>query len=121
MSCPNKNTKEWKMLVQHLNSEFEAHRVFIAHGDTLPTVIGMTDLKRRIGLTKKDYSVEQQMGINRKVRRWNEINGTSHFVQYMRLGESERFMGVLKFNYLPVNKEAQADRDRRRKKANRIC
>ena len=115
MSCPNKNTKDWKMLVQHLNSEFEAHRVFIAHGDTLPTVIGITDLKKRVGLTKKDYSVEQQIGINRKVRRWNDINGTSHFVQYMRLGESERFMGILKLNYLPVNKEAQADRDRRRK------
>jgi len=115
MSCPNKNTKEWEMLVEHLNSEFEAHRVFIAHGDTLPTIISMSNLKKRIGLTKKDYSVEQQIGINRKVRRWNEINGTSHFVQYVRLGESERFTGVLKLNYLPVNKEAQADRDRRRK------
>jgi len=115
MSCPNKNTKEWKMLVDHVNGEFEAYRVFIAHGDSLPTVIGMTELKKKLGLTKKGYSVQQQITINRKVRRWNELNGTSHSVQYKRLGESNTFMGVLNLSYLPVNKEAQADRDRRRK------
>lgn len=115
MSCPNKNTKEWKMLVDHLNSEFEAYRVFIAHNDSLPNVVTLTELKKKLNLTKKDYSVEQQIGINRRVRRWNELNGTSHSVQYKRLGESNRFMASLNLNYLPVNKEAQADRDRRRK------
>jgi hypothetical protein len=112
--CPNKSTKEWKNLENHVG-EFEAYRAYIAHGETIPNAVSMTELKRAVGLKGGRYSVQQQININRKIRKWNKENGTSHFVEYKRIGESETSTATLRFNYLPVNKQAQADRDKRRK------
>jgi len=112
--CPNKNTKEWKNMVHHVG-EFEANRAFIAHNESIPNAIGMTELKKQIGLTGGLYSEARKIGINKKIRAFNEKNGTSHFVAYTQVGESQSSRGELKFNYMPVNKILQKDRDQRRK------
>jgi hypothetical protein len=112
--CPNKNTKEWKNMVHHVG-EFEANRAFIAHNETLPNAIGMTELKKKIGLTGGLYSEARKIGINKRIRSFNKKNGTSHRIVYKQIGESQSFTGTLVFNYMPVNKAAQEDRDQRRK------
>ena len=114
--CPNINTKEWKMMMDHLNgNEAEAYRAYIAHGYTIPPVISLTEFKKAVGLTSGRYSVTQQIKINKKIRVYNMQNGTSHFVQWSLYGTGELSTAEVRFNYMPVNKERQLDRDRRRK------
>jgi hypothetical protein len=112
--CPNTNTKEWKTLVAHLGDETEAYRAYMAHNDNIPPVIGMTELKRKIGLTGGPYSNNQKIRTQEKIRRYNEKNGTSHNVKFRPYG-AESYTAELVFNYMPVNKAAQQDRDQRRK------
>ena len=114
--CPNTSSKEWKVMMGHLNeNEAEAYRAYIAHGYTIPPVISLTELKQAVGLTSGRYSVTQQIKVNKKIRIYNMQNGTSHFVQWSPYGTGELSTAELRFNYMPVNKERQVDRDRRRK------
>jgi len=112
--CPNKNTTEWKNMVNHVG-EFEAYRAFIAHDENLPNAIGRTELKKIIGLTGGRYSEVRKITMNQKIRAFNEKNGTSHRIVYKQIGESQSSTGELVLNYMPVNKIAQEDRDQRRK------
>lgn len=114
--CPNINTKEWKMMLDHLNGdEKAAYRAYIAHNFTIPPVISMGEFKRIVGLTSGKYSVTQQIKINKRIRKYNQDNGTSHFVKYLPYGTGEVSIAEIHFNYLPVNKIEQLDRDRRRR------
>lgn len=112
--CPNKATPEWKRMVKHLDSEAEAYRAFMAHNYTIPNAIPMSELKKTIGMTGGPYSPKRVMLMNMRIRKFNEQNGTSHGVKTQRFG-SNSFKAEIAFNYLPVNKDAQADRDRRRR------
>ncbi len=112
--CPHINTKEWKVMVQHLGSEREAYRAYMAHNFTIPRAIPKAQLKKELGLTSTTYSKAQLIGIWRKVKKYNKTYGTSHFVQPRQIGESETYGATIIFNYLPVNKEEQLDRERRR-------
>ena len=112
--CPNINTKEWKLMIKHLNGDIhEVYRAFMAHGNTIPNAVPMSELKKTIRMTGAPYSPLRQTKINTRLRRWNHENGTSHRVVYTPFG-SNSFKGELIFNYLPVNKKAQTDRDKRR-------
>jgi hypothetical protein len=114
--CPHINTVQWKLMVKHLDgNEREAYRAYMAHGYTLPNAIPTAELKKIIGMSGGRYSVTQQIKMNQKIRKWNEENGTSHRIKYTPYGSGEMSTAVLELNYLPVNKEKQADRDRRRK------
>ena len=114
--CPNISSKEWKTMMSHLNqNETEAYRAYIAHGYTIPPVISLTEFKNAVGLTSGRYSVTQQIKINKKIRLYNMQNGTSHFVEWSLYGTGELSTATVRFNYMPVNKERQLDRDRRRK------
>lgn len=114
--CPNTASKEWKMMVEHLNgSEAEAYRAYIAHGYTIPPVIPITQFRHIVGLTSGRYSVTQQIRIHKKIRRYNEQNGTSHYVKWTPYGSGELSTAEIRMNYMPVNKKEQRDRDRRRK------
>lgn len=114
-SCPNTNLPEWKLIVNQLGSEREAYRAYMAHGNTIPFAVSLSDYKRAMGLTSGKYSVSQQIQINKRVRLFNQKYGTSHFVKYTPYGTGELSTAEVKFNYLPVSKTAQAERDRRRK------
>ncbi len=111
--CPNKNVDEWKRMVKHLGSEDEAYRAYIAHGFTIPNAISMSDLKKQIGLVKGPYSSTRQVNINRNIGRFNKENGTSHRVKYTPVTPTS-YKAELIFNYLPVNKVAQQERNKRR-------
>ena len=114
--CPNISSKEWKVMMSHLNqNETEAYRAYIAHGYTIPPVMSLTEFKNTVGLTSGRYSNTQQIKINKKIRLYNMQNGTSHFVNWMPYGTGELSTAEIRFNYMPVNKERQIDRDRRRK------
>lgn len=113
--CPNTNTKEWKMLLSHLNGNEEAaYKAYMAHNYTIPPVLPLGELKKILGLTSAGYSSDRQLTINRKLRIYNQQNGTSHFIEYKPFGSGELSYATLKFNYLPVNKLKQESRDRRR-------
>ena len=43
IKCPNKNTEEWKLLVDNLG-EINAYRAFIANNDNLPTLDQVNNL-----------------------------------------------------------------------------
>lgn len=113
--CPHINSKEWKLMVKHLGDEREAYRAYMAHGYTIPNAITKTQLKNKIGLSHFN-SNEKLIGVHKKLRRYNEENGTSHFLDVKPTSESnEIFTANIVFNYLPVNKQKQTDRDNRRK------
>jgi len=114
--CPNKNSKEWIVMLKHLKGDVkEAYRVFITHGYTLPTVKLTTAYKKDVGLNSSKYSVSQMKKIAKKVKFYNKVHGTSHFVKFTPFASGELHSAFIQWNYLPTNKEAQADRDKRRK------
>jgi hypothetical protein len=111
--CPNINVPEWKRMIHHVG-EREAYRAYMAHGYTIPNAVTMSSLKKTIGLTGAPYTSLRQAKINDRIRKFNNENGTSHQIKYTQIGESNSFRGELIFNYLPVNKQLQAERDMRR-------
>ena len=114
-ACPNIDTKDWKTLVNQVGGEREAYRAFIAHDHKIPYVLQLSEFKKLIGLTSGRYSVAQQIKIAKKIRYFNKKFGTSHFVKFTKYGTGELSTAEVQFNYLPVNKKEQLDRDRRRK------
>lgn len=114
--CPNTSSKEWKIMLNHLEGDDKAaYRAYIAHGYTIPPVVNLTEFKSIVGLTSGKYSVSQQIRINKRIRLYNQKNNTSHRVLYTHYGSGELFEAEVKFNYLPVNKINQAERDKARK------
>ena len=111
--CPNINVPEWKRMVHHVG-EREAYRAYMAHGYTIPNAIPMSELKKTIGMTGAPYSSLRQSKINSRIRKFNNENGTSHQTKYSRIGETSSYKAELIFNYLPVNRQTQAERDMRR-------
>ena len=39
LSCPDKNTTEWKRLVTYLGSELKAMAAYHANGNEIPTIV----------------------------------------------------------------------------------
>ena len=114
--CPNTSSKEWKIMLNHLEGDDKAaYRAYIAHNYTIPPVVTLTEFKNIVGLTSGKYSVSQQIRINKRIRLYNQKNNTSHRVIYTHFGSGELFTAEVKFNYLPVNRIQQAERDRARK------
>jgi predicted ABC-type ATPase len=105
LACPNKSSKEWKMLVSQTGEDL-ANLAFVANGYRIPDVKPITDIKKAIGFKP---NVENFAGIANKLRRFNQANGTSHyFVAERAWGNT--FNLTLKYNYLPVNVEKQRQR-----------
>ena len=105
LACPNKSSKEWKMLVSQTGEDL-ANLAFVANGYRIPDVQKITDIKKAIGFKP---NVENFAGIGNKLRKFNQANGTSHyFVAERAWGNT--FNLTLKYNYLPVNVEQQRQR-----------
>lgn len=105
IACPNKSSKEWKMLVSQTGEDL-ANLAFVANGYRVPDVQKITDIKKAIGFKP---NVENFAGIASKLRKFNQANGTSHyFVAERAWGNT--FNLTLKYNYLPVNVEQQRQR-----------
>ena len=110
--CPNKNVPEWKTMVKHVG-EREAYRAYMAHNFTIPNAVPTSELKQHISLVRGPFSEQRKTNINRNIRRWNKENGTAHNIDWVPVTLTSS-RAEINFNYLPVNKEVQAERDRRR-------
>lgn len=101
-ACANKNSKEWKTLIDQVGEEL-ANMAFVANGYEIPNIVSITDIKQNIGFKSK---VENYAGIAHKLRLYNAKNGTSHyFIKKLVYGNTWEL--ELKLNYLPVNIEKQ--------------
>jgi hypothetical protein len=101
-ACPNKNSKEWKMLVSQTGEDL-ANMAFVSNGYSIPNVVPISEIKKDIGFKSK---VENYAGIAHRLKLYNAKNGTSHYftkkIIYGNTWELE-----LHYNYLPVNAEKQ--------------
>jgi hypothetical protein len=105
LACPNKSSKEWKMLVSQTGEDL-ANLAFVANGYRIPDVKTATEIKRAIAFKP---TVENYAGIAHRLRKYNEQNGTSHYFT-MEKAWGNTFKLELKYNYLPVNVEKQRQR-----------
>lgn len=109
LACPNKNSKEWKMLVSQVGEDL-AHRAFAFNNFTMPVVKPITEIKKEIGYQK---TLENTAGFQAKLRKFNQKYNTSHsFIARPLWGNTVEI--VMQYNYLPVNKAKQQERDLRR-------
>jgi hypothetical protein len=104
-ACPNKNSKEWKLLVSQ-TGETLATLAFITNSYQMPEVKTATEIKKAIGFKT---NVENFAGISAKLRKYNQQNGTSHYFTFKKAW-GNTFELSLKYNYLPVNVEKQRQR-----------
>ena len=109
IACPNKNSKEWKMLVSQVGEDL-AHRAFAFNNFTMPDVKPISEIKKAIGFKS---NLENTVGLKTRLRKYNQANNTSHsFIATRAYGNS--FNIEMRYNYLPVNKANQEARDLRR-------
>lgn len=101
-ACPNKNSKEWNLLVEQVGEEL-AHMSFVANGYSIPDVVSVSEIKKAISFKEK---VETFAGIAKRLRSYNAQNGTSHYFT-KKLVYGNTWQLDLKLNYLPVNIEKQ--------------
>ena len=107
LSCPNKNTPEWKALVAAVG-EFEATRDFMEYkgeirtpeqvlnkiADKRPQPVkeatsNLAKFKKAISLSSKQISSTKMAAINSKVRKVNGQLGTHFYVKFTQVGESD--------------------------------
>jgi hypothetical protein len=109
IACPNKNSKEWKMLVKQVGEDL-AHRAFAFNNFQMPDVKPVTEIKKAIGFQP---TLENTAGFASKLRKYNERNNTSHSFETKPVWGNTVAI-TMKYNYLPVNKTQQQLRDLRR-------
>jgi hypothetical protein len=109
IACPNKNSKEWKMLVKQVGEDL-AHRAFAFNDFQMPDVKTTTEIKKAVGFQP---TLENTAGLASKLRNYNQRNNTSHSFEATRAW-GNTFKIEMKYNYLPVNKAQQQLRDLRR-------
>lgn len=110
LACPNKNSKEWKMLVSQTGDTL-ANLAFVANNFQMPDVRPITEIKKEL---KFKSQVENYAGLSARLRNYNAKHGTSHsFIATKAWGNT--FNIELKYNYLPVNAEKQRQRMEARK------
>ena len=105
LACPNKSSKEWKMLVSQTGEDL-ANLAFVANGYRIPDVKTATEIKRAIAFKPL---VESYAGMAHRLRKYNEQNGTSHYFT-MEKAYGNTYKLEFKYNYLPVNVEKQRQR-----------
>ena len=109
IACPNKNSKEWKMLVKQVGEDL-AHKAFAFNNFQMPDVKPTTEIKKAVGFQP---TLENTAGLASKLRNYNQRNNTSHSFEATRAW-GNTFKIEMKYNYLPVNKAQQQLRDLRR-------
>lgn len=109
IACPNKNSKEWKMLVKQVGDDL-ANRAFAFNNFQMPDVRPVTEIKKAIGFQP---TLENTVGLKTRLRKYNQANNTSHSFEATRI-YGNTFRIDMKYNYLPVNKANQEARDLRR-------
>lgn len=102
MGCPNKNSKEFRMLAAQLGSEQSAVYTWKALGENYPkTFKSLTQLKKEIGVRDNLSSLAKAL-LAKRVAAYNAKNGTSHSFKATRIGESRTFKIEFAPSYLSV-------------------
>jgi hypothetical protein len=110
LACPNKNSKEWKMLVSQTGDTL-ANLAFVANNFQMPDVRPISEIKKEL---KFKPQVENYAGLSARLRNYNAKHGTSHSFKATKAW-GNTFNLELKYNYLPVNVEKQRQRMEARK------
>src|SRR6056297_1488734 len=101
MSCPVKNDS-WKRLVKYVGSETEAYRVFNAHGNKMPSVPKLSELKGIIKFNNTVYSDKKAASMNYILDKYNQKYNTSHKIRYSKKTPSSE-KAELVMNFMPKN------------------
>ena len=101
MSCPVKNDI-WKRLVKYVGSETEAYRVFNAHGNKVPSVPKLSELKGIIKFNNTVYSDKKAASMNYILNKYNQKYNTSHKIRYSKKTPSSE-KAELVMNFMPKN------------------
>lgn len=109
--CPNVNLPEWKVLVRQVG-EVEAYRAFRAHDFSIPDVVTVPEFRKIIKLTSPRISNEQKIRVQKRIKAYNRVAGTSHFVNFTPFGPTSWKVGGFRMNYLPVNLRMQQLREK---------
>jgi hypothetical protein len=111
-ACPNKNSKEWKLLVSQVGEDL-AFTTWMAYGDDFPPQLKSTSEIRKEMKLPYQISINQLSKIKKMIRLYNDKNGTAHtYREFSKPGDSPyltRLEPVI--NYLPANLEARRLRD----------
>lgn len=105
MSCPNKNTKEFKRLSEQLGSEEAAIYVWKAYGEQYPPVTifkSTSELKKELKITSTMTAL-QKSRLAARIKKYNADNGTSHSFRAVKIGEAAYDAYSIEFaiDYLP--------------------
>ena len=100
-NCPNKNSKEWKILVSQSGGRL-AKMAFVANNYTIPNVKTITEIKKAIGFKSK---TEDFSSMADKLAKYNSKNGTAHSFVHTRI-YGNTFDVILNPNYLSRGNEA---------------
>ena len=111
-TCPNKNDIRWKRLEAQCGKDL-ATTIYMAYGESFPKVLTITELKKDIKLPSKTF-ISELPKLRKRVRLYNQKNGTAHTFKEEIVGQSQIVRLTLKPNYLPTNLEKQRLRDRAR-------
>lgn len=80
--CPNYQSQDWKNLMQHTGSEVESHRVFEAHGNYLPVIPTIGQLKLDLGFKARGISSLMKSKMLIRLKNYNEKHNSSHRIEF---------------------------------------
>ncbi len=105
-NCPNKNSKEWKLLVSQTNEDL-AYTTWMAHGEAMPKSLKSTStIKNELGITNNMSSLQVKL-MAKRLANYNNVNKTSHSFKPYQIGKADLYNVDLKVNYLPKQVEKE--------------
>ena len=99
--CPNYSSKEWKRLLALTNGDTNAaHKVYLAHGETIPVLPSISELKKELGFQAHGVSELKKNLIQKRIGIYNAKHGTAH--RLTKVDESPTSWGLtLHVNIMP--------------------
>jgi len=107
-TCPNINTKEWKLLEKQVGTK-EAYRAYIANGNEIPTPQIPARIKKDVGFKDKVLSKVELKKLDTRLMYYNMERDTAHFIESASVADGYNTQLVL--NYLPFNTYEQIKLD----------
>ena len=88
--CPNKASKEWKMLVSQTGEDL-AWTTWMAYSGEYPDMKPISTLREEIGI-RSNISSAQIPLMAKRVREYNKAHGTAHSFTPVRVGEADLYV-----------------------------
>ena len=100
--CPNRASKEWKLLVSQMNeNEDNAWLLWKANGYSFPKALQtISQIKKAVGI-KKEMSNLQVALMAKRLAKYNDKFGTSHSFKANKIGQADLYNIDLTVSYWP--------------------